>query len=65
MTKPYVLTDEEVLEIRAMKEFDGVSRKEILEAYPHITPEYLRKLLDYSIRSKLIPRSGVANKKRA
>lgn len=56
--QPTLLTDEQVLEIRSLHEFDGWKRAQLFEKYGHlgITLGYLTKLLSYETRSKLIPR---------
>lgn len=51
-----VLTDEQILSIRSRHEFDGVTRKQLLEDYPSLTPDTLRNILNYTTRGKLIPR---------
>ena len=51
-----ILTDEQVLFIRSQHEFDGVSAKDLLAKYPDLSVDYMRQLLEYRTRSKLIPR---------
>lgn len=49
------LTDEQVLECRARHEFEGWPIQRLIDAYG-VDYEYMRKLLEYAVRSKLIPR---------
>jgi len=50
------LTDEQVLSIRSRHEFDEVTKKQLLDEYPDLSEAYMRALLEYRTRSKLIPR---------
>lgn len=50
-----LLTDEQVLECRAAYEFEGVKRITLERRYG-VTSDYMRNLLDYTTRSKLIPK---------
>lgn len=56
-----LLTDEEVLACRAAFEFEGATRAELVERFG-VTPKYLRALLDYATRSKLIPHQYAVKK---
>ena len=49
------MTDEQVLECRAAFEFEGASRRS-LELKYDVSTTYMSQLLDYVVRSKLIPR---------
>lgn len=50
-----VMTDEQVLECRRCHEYEGGTPKRLAAEYG-VSYEYMRKLLDYATRSKLIPR---------
>jgi AraC-like DNA-binding protein len=50
-----LMTDDQVLECRARHEFDGWSRQRLASAYG-VSVEYMRRLLDYTVRSKLVPK---------
>jgi uncharacterized protein (DUF433 family) len=52
-----ILTDEQVLDIRTKHEFDGVTRTELLAMYPDVSYEYMRCIMEYTTRGKLIPKS--------
>lgn len=50
-----LMNDAQVLECRGLHEFHGWDRKRLAEKYG-MTVDYMKKLLDYSTRSKLIPK---------
>ena len=50
-----ILTDEQVLECRRRHEFENWTPAR-LEAEYGVSHDYMRKLLEYATRSKLIPR---------
>ena len=50
-----LMTDEQVLECRADYEFNGVKPQRLARRYG-VTAAYMRALLDYATRSKLIPK---------
>jgi len=54
---PFAISDEQILEMRRMHEFQGKKPKEIREAFPelNLTPIRLYSILSYETRSKLIP----------
>jgi hypothetical protein len=49
------MTDDEVLEARALREFKGWPLKRLRDRYPHVDPRTLEHILDYTNRSRLIP----------
>jgi hypothetical protein len=49
-----LLTDEQVLECRVAFEFNGAASLELAKIYG-TSPAYMRDLLSYKVRSKLIP----------
>jgi hypothetical protein len=49
------LTDAQVLECRARFEFEGWSIERLMEEYG-TTRRYMRELVEYLVRSKLIPK---------
>lgn len=51
-----LLTDEQVLECRCRSEFEGWDRNRLAEEYG-VSRGYMTTLLDYTVRSKLIPRA--------
>lgn len=53
-TSKLVLSDAQVLDARTKFEFEGWSRRKVAEHFG-LTDEYARRLLDYTVRSKLIP----------
>lgn len=56
--KKVILTDEQVIECRTRYEFEGWSRRRLLDEYEKygVTNQYLYNLLSYATRSKLIPK---------
>jgi len=56
-----LMTDDEVLECRAAFEFGGATRAQLAEKYG-VSITYMRALLSYATRSKLIPRQHTVNK---
>lgn len=50
-----LMTDEQVLECRRRHEHEGWTPRRLADEYG-MDEEYMRKLLDYATRSKLIPR---------
>lgn len=53
-----LLTDDQVLDIRRQYEFEGVSTETLYIQYKDfkVSKEYLRRLLGYVVRSKLMPK---------
>lgn len=50
-----IMTDEQVLEARALQDFADWSLDEIMARFPDIKRETMRQVLDYLNRSRLIP----------
>jgi hypothetical protein len=50
-----LMTDDQVLECRRRYEYENWTKKQLMAEY-NMDGEYMRKLLDYATRSKLIPR---------
>ena len=46
--------DEVILQMRKMHEVERKSVIEVINSYPEINPQYVRNILDYTSRSKLI-----------
>lgn len=57
-----LLTDDQVLEARALHEFDGWPERDITKAFS-LSPTYTRQLLTYLVRSKLIPKRNQPRRK--
>lgn len=57
---PTILSEEEVLECRARHEFFGWSLNRCASTY-QTTTRYMRQLLDYQVRGKLISKPEHAN----
>ena len=53
------MTDEQVLACRALHEFEGWSRQRLAREYGQ-SDDYMRRLLDYTVRSKLVPKRPAA-----
>ena len=49
------MTDEQVLEARALYEFRGWKPRQLQARYPHVDPRTLQNILNYTNRSRLIP----------
>jgi hypothetical protein len=54
-----LMTDAQVLECRALAEFEGKTTQELADRYG-VKRDYMYKLLSYTTRSKLIPRQKPA-----
>lgn len=54
-----LMTDEQVLECRALHEFNDWPPDELAERYG-VSEQYMVKLLEYVVRSKLIPKRPAA-----
>lgn len=50
-----LLTDEQVLECRLLHEYEGWKNSALAEAFG-VSSEYMRSILEYRTRCKLIPR---------
>lgn len=53
--KDLSMSDDEVLEARALREFRGWRQKQLEQRYPHVDPRTLNQILNYNNRSRLIP----------
>ena len=51
-----LLSDDQILSIRSRHEFEGVTKKQLQSEYPEVSPEHMRSILEYTTRSKLIPK---------
>lgn len=50
-----VLSDTTILKIRAMREFDGMTAKQIHEYFPYISYDRITSICEYATRAHLIP----------
>lgn len=55
---PGQLTDQQVLEARALYELKLWTIQRVIDRFPSVNPTTMRRILDYTNRSRLVPKES-------